>query len=119
MVNRQVKTLGPIMNGLSSSGVYFSSPAPLDSAPLLPGELVQAVSADVPVMVGEFAAGDGVRYAMVVNLSLEKSAKIALELTEGHDGGTVISAEDGSELGMEEGNAFWLVAGQGVLVRLQ
>lgn len=119
MVNRQVKTLGPVMNGLSSSGVYFSSPAPLDSAPLLPGELVHAVSADVPVMVGEFAAGDGARYAMVVNLSLEKSAKIALELTEGYAGGTVISAEDGSDLGMEEGNAFWLVAGQGVLIRLQ
>ncbi len=119
MVNRQVRTLGPIMNGLRSTGVYFTPPAPLESVPALPGELVQAIEADVPVMVGEFAAEDGARYVMVVNLSLEKSVKIALELNEAYQGGTVISAEDGSELGMEEGNACWLVAGQGALIRLQ
>lgn len=119
LVNRQMRTLGPIMNRLRSTGVYFTSPAPLDPAPALPGELVQAIEADVPVMVGEFVAEDAARYVMAVNLSLEKSAKIALELSEVYQEGTVISAEDGSELGMEEGNACWLVAGQGVLIKLQ
>ncbi|MFQ6097411.1 MAG: hypothetical protein ACE5O2_06735 [Armatimonadota bacterium] len=119
MVNRQVRTLGPMMNALRSTGVYFTAPAPVDVAQTLPGEVVRAVKADVPVMVGEFAAQDATRYVMAVNLSLQKSAKIALELAEGHDGGVVISAEDGSELAMEEGNAYWLVAGQGMLVRLR
>lgn len=119
MVNRQVRTLGPTMNRLRSTGVYFTSPAPLDSVPALPGELVQAIETDVPVMVGEFVAEDAGRYIMVVNLSLEKSANIALELSEAYQGGTVISAEDESELGMEEGNASWLVAGQGALIKLR
>jgi hypothetical protein len=86
---------------------------------VLPGELVRSVEADVPLMIGEFEAEDGSRYVMPVNLSLERSAKIALQLADGYDGATVISAENGAELGIEEGNAWWLVAGQGALIRLQ
>lgn len=119
MVNRQVKTLGPIMNGMRSTGVYFTSPAPVESAPLLPGEVVRGLKTDVPMMLGEFIAHDGARWAMVVNLSLQKSAKVALDLQEGYQQGTVISAEDGSELGMEEGNAVWLAAGQGALIKVR
>jgi hypothetical protein len=119
MVNRQVRVLGPVMNRLRSTGVFFTSPCPTDSAIALPGELVQSVVADVPVMIGEFIADDDVRYVMAVNLSLERSAKIGLQLSEGYTQGTVVSSEDGSELGMEEDNAFWLVAGQGALVRLR
>ncbi|MGC9318381.1 MAG: hypothetical protein ACP5KN_10175, partial [Armatimonadota bacterium] len=119
MVNRQVKTLGPIINSLASTGVYFTAPAPVEGATLLPGEIVQAVEADVPIMLGEFAGEDGARYVMPVNLSLERSARIALQLAEGHGEATVISAEDGSELAMEEGNALWLVAGGGALIRLR
>jgi len=119
MVNRQVKTLGPIMNGMRSTGVYFTSPAPAESAPLLPGEVVRGLKTDVPMMLGEFIAHDGARWAMVVNLSLQKSAKVALDLQEGYQQGTVISPEDGSELGMEEGNAVWLAAGQGALIKVR
>jgi hypothetical protein len=118
MVNRQLKTLGPIMNRLTSTGVYFTSPTPFDSLPELPGQLVQAVETDVPVMVGEFAAEDGTRYVLPVNLSLGKSAKLTLHLESAHKAGRIISAEDGSELEMAEQNTFWLVAGQGVLIRL-
>ena len=119
MVNRQVKTLGPIMNSLRSTGVYFTDPPPLEGAPVLPGELVQTVETDVPLMIGEFEAEDGARYVMPVNLSLERSAKIALQFADGVDEATVISAENGAELGIEEGNAWWLVAGQGALIRLR
>ncbi len=119
MVNRQLKTLGPIINRLRSTGVYFTTPAPFDLAPLLPGKLVRAVAADVPVMIGEFDAEEGARYALVVNLSLQRSTRVALELTDAYHTGSVISAEDGTELEMEEGNAYWLTAGQGVLIRLR
>ena len=37
VINRQVRTLGPIMNRLNSTGVFFSPPAPAASLPLLPG----------------------------------------------------------------------------------
>ncbi|MBD3292703.1 MAG: hypothetical protein GF393_07235 [Armatimonadia bacterium] len=73
----------------------------------------------MPLMIGEFEAEDGSRYVMPVNLSLERSAKIALQFAESHGEATVISAEDGAELGIEEGNAWWLVAGQGALIRLR
>lgn len=119
MVNRQVKTLGPIMNGLQSKGVYFTAPAPMDPAPVLPGEFVSNLKSDTPAMVGEFVSPEGTAYAMVVNLSLQKSARITLDLQTGYQGATVISAEDGSELQMEEGNAIWLPAGQGALIKLR
>ncbi|MEN6347210.1 MAG: hypothetical protein ABFE16_18070 [Armatimonadia bacterium] len=119
MVNRQVKTLGPIMTGLESKGVYFTAPAPMESAPVLPGEFVSALKSDAPAMIGEFVSPEGTAYVMVVNLSLQKSSKIALDLQTGHQGATVISAEDGSELQMEEGNALWLTAGQGALLKLR
>src|SRR4029077_20011727 len=36
MVNRQLKVIGPLVNRLRSVGVYFTAPAPLDKAPILP-----------------------------------------------------------------------------------
>ncbi|PIU92674.1 MAG: hypothetical protein COS65_16655 [Armatimonadetes bacterium CG06_land_8_20_14_3_00_66_21] len=119
MVNRQLKTLGPIMNRLTSTGVYFTSSTPFGSLPERPGQLVQAVDTDVPVMVGEFASEEGTRYVLPVNLSLERSAKLTLHLASPGKTGRIVSAEEGTELEMPEPNAFWLVAGQGVLIRLQ
>lgn len=118
-VNRQLRTLGPIMNGLRSTGVYFTSPAPMDAAPVLPGKVVAAVQSDTPAMVGEFVAADDTRYAMIVNLSLQKSVRASFSLQQGHQTGTVISPEDGSELPLEDGNVLWLTAGQGALVKLR
>lgn len=119
LVNRQLKTLGPIMNRLRSTGVYFSAPAPVAAAPVLPGGLIRAVHGDTPLMVGEFRAQDGAQYAMIVNLSLQKSARVVMELGEGRQAGGVISPEDGSELPLEDGNALWLTAGQGALIALR
>ena len=67
-------------------------------------------------MIGEFAARDGSDYVMLVNLSLERSAKIKLETTKPYKSKQVFSAETGRLAPLDEQNGHWLVAGQGVLV---
>ena len=118
MVNRQVKTLGAVMNRLESTGVYFTSPPPVESLPVLPGKLVAEVACAEPVMIGEFAGQDGAAYVMAVNLSLERSAKVTLQAAGKALVGQVFSATDGSLLPMDEDGGLWLVAGQGALIRL-
>lgn len=117
MVNRQIKALGPTMNRLNSTGAFFTSPPPVESLPVLPGRLVKEVQSDAPMMVGEFISEDEVDYIMVVNLSLEKSAKFVLKIEENHKI-QIVSAEDGRLLPMNNEKGVWLVAGQGILVRV-
>ncbi len=129
MVNRQVKVLGPIMNRLTSTGVFFTSPAPDERMPLLPGKLVESVEsrasikgysdAKPPIMVGEFRGEDGLDYVMLVNLSLEKSANITLRTRKEYAAREVISAVDGSSKPFNDTNGQWLVPGQGMLIRLR
>jgi len=76
-VNRQISSLGSLMNQLVSTGVYFTSPAPDESLPLLPGNVVESVNSDGPMMIGEFVNDIGKRYVMIVNLSLDHSVKFA------------------------------------------
>ena len=117
-VNRQIATLGPTVNRLTSTGVYFTSPPPVESLPVLPGKLVREVKSDAPMMVGEFKSNDGINYAMVVNLSLQKSAKFILKTVGAHEKMQIVSAEDGTLRQMDNEKGFWLVAGQGVLIKL-
>jgi len=116
-VNHEMLTLGPLMNRLNSTGVFFSAPAPADSLPLLPGEFVEHVECEAPVMVGEFSTRDGSRYVMIVNCSLERSVKCAVKLRESRPAG-IVSPADGALLTIPE-DGFWLVAGQGALVKLE
>jgi len=127
MVNRQVKVLGPILNKLASTGVFFTDPLPVDGLPKLPGGLVERVDSKSsikgfsdstpPLMIGEYAGKDG-DYVMIVNLSLEKSANITLHTLKTYAAKEVISAQDGSFAPIDEENGHWLVPGQGVLIRL-
>jgi hypothetical protein len=117
-VNSQVAALAPIMSRLTSTGVFFSAPAPADALPLLPGKLVEAVSCSTPVMVGESRHANGDTYVMVVNLSLERSAKFTLTLTQPRDAISIVSAVDGSLSAFDQKAGLWLAAGQGVLLAL-
>jgi len=129
VVNRQLKTLGPIMNRLTSTGVYFTSPPPDSSLPLLPGRVVKHVASrpdskggdapEPPLMVGEFTGENGLDHVMIVNLSLERSANIRLELLKPCEHKQVVSATDGRLLPLDETNGHWLVAGQGALIALR
>jgi hypothetical protein len=55
---------------------------------------------------------------MVVNLSLERSAKFTLETIKSYKGMQIVSAEDGTLRPMDNEKGLWLVAGQGVLIKL-
>lgn len=117
-VNEQVAALAPVMSRLTSTGVFFTSPAPVQALPPLPGELVKAVMCSTPIMVGEFRHANGDRYVMLVNLSLERSAKFSLTAERGFKTMQIISAVDGSLSTFDQKNGLWLVAGQGVLLKL-
>jgi hypothetical protein len=130
MVNQHLKTLGPIMSGLRSTGVFFSAQAPGVSLPTFPGRLVSTVQATasprgraaqtaLPIMVGEFASTDGGDYVMVVNLSLERSANIRVDTPKAYANPEVISAQDGHAVTLDLENGLWLTAGQGALIRLR
>ena len=127
-VNHQVKTLGPILNRLRSTGVYFSSGTLGDLLPPLPGAVVRevqsvsslrvATAARPPVMVGEFVDPDGTAYVMIVNLSLEKSTNIKFKTAAEYKNKEVISATDGLSSPLDEENGLWLVPGHGALIKL-
>lgn len=127
-VNHQLQVLGPIMNRLTSTGVFFTSPPPAKDLPLLPGKVVQEVhstasprgfsDARPPVMVGEFRDGEGRDCVMLVNLSLETSTNVKIDTVKSYKTKQVVSAEDGSLSPLDEENGYWLPAGQGVLIKL-
>lgn len=129
MVNGQVKALGPVMNTLDSTGVFFSKPWPYKEVPQLPGRIVESVTvrsslsdekAPVPVlMFGEFAGGDGGDYVMAVNLSLERSANFLIKTRKNYSRREVFSTSAGSFSPLDEENGHWLVAGGGALIRLR
>jgi len=56
---------------------------------------------------------------MLVNLSLSKSANIQLETMRSYKAKQIVSPEDGRLMPLEEKNGHWLVAGQGILVKLE
>jgi len=121
--------LGPITNRLRSTGVFFTSPPPVKTLPLLPGRVVKQVDskasprgiikAEPPLMVGEFSDEKGTDFVMVVNLSLEKSTNIKLETVKPYKTKQRYSSEDGRLVPLDEKNGHWLSAGHGVLVRLE
>src|SRR5688572_26586044 len=119
MVNKQVATLGPIMRKLKSTGVYFTSPAPQKSLPMLPGKIIEAVESPTPLMIGEFEAADGTKYAMIVNLGLDRSSKIKIKTVGTPSTLQHFSPADGSQHPLEADNMLWLTAGQGVLILLR
>lgn len=118
-VNRQVSILGPIISRLKSTGLYFTSPAPEQSLPVLPGTWAEKVTSEAPMMVGEFKGDDGTNYVMVVNLSLERSAKFDLQTKIPSEEMYIVTVgEDTHPLErISHKNGVWLPAGQGVLIK--
>ncbi len=115
-VNRQVKILGPIMNRLNSTGVYFTSPAPVESLPVLPSKLIGTVDSNTPLMIGEFKSRDGSDYVMVVNLSLKKSGRFTLHPKISINNMEIVSCVDGQLYPIND--SIQVVAGQGALIKL-
>jgi hypothetical protein len=120
MVNEQVRVIGPILRRLKSTGVYFTSPPPDGSLPVLPGELAESVTSATPLMVGEFAdASSGETYAMLVNCALDRSTEIRVKARGTRQTMSQVSPADGSLSPIPTGDSFWLTPGQGVLLKLE
>ena len=117
MVNRQLKTMGPMMNTLTSTGVFFTADDPPGDLPRLPGQLVTDVGVETPVMVGEFRDADGALFAMLVNLSLERSVRLTVETSREYAQRSFVSPESGELLPVDDEHGLWLTAGQGLLVK--
>lgn len=126
MVNHQLRVLGPLLNRLTSTGVFFTSPRPVAQLPLLPGTVaLEARStgtprglsdAQPPLMVGEFRDAEGQDWAMVVNLSLERSCQVRLTMIGPYGKSAAVSAEDGRFVPWDAERGQWLLAGHGVLI---
>jgi hypothetical protein len=138
-VNRQMSILGPIIQTLKSTGVYFTDPVPDASLPLLPGKHVVSVECRQPLMIGEFESAKGNHYVMAVNLSLEKSAAFVLKTKISDERLFIVSpaenkpyfaeivsheSRNSKMLGntdeqkrMAKQKVYWLPAGQGILIK--
>lgn len=140
LVNRQLRIVGPVMNSLESTGVFFTPNVPPDDLPRLPGRVVRETGVETPVMVGEFTDENGTDFAMVVNLSLRESVRLLLETAGEYNERAVLSPESGEWHPLDEHNnllinasfkarftpggeqyrnGLWLTAGQGVLLRFR
>jgi hypothetical protein len=84
--------------------------------PLLPGTLITSVASPTAVMVGEFAGAGDERFAMVVNLSLERSAKVIVKARAKSI--RRVSPVDRSLTPLAMDGSLWLAAGQGMLLKL-
>lgn len=129
-INKHVRTLGPIMNRLESTGVYFTTPVPAEGLPTLPGRLVKTVTstasprkfADIapPIMVGEFSSADGNDYVMLVNLSTAYSTRFQWETVQTYETVEKISPIDGLPSPMDfDQFGEWILPGHGVLLRMK
>ena len=128
-INTHINTLGPIMNRLTSTGVYFTTPTPTRNLPELPGKLIRNVESTASprgfikkkpaFMVGEFVDCDGNDYVMLVNLSLEHSARFHLETVKDYASIEKYSPIDGSLSPLITNEAGeWLLPGHGILLKL-
>jgi hypothetical protein len=106
------------MSRLRSTGVFFTEPAPVAGLPALPGAVVAALTGSEPMMLGEFENPAGETYLMVVNLSLERSAKFTLRTREPDSPVQIVSSADGSLSPYDPDAGLWLVAGSGALLKV-
>ena len=121
-VNEQLRAIGPLMNPLRSVGVYGQWPDKTEpELPPLPGTYVQSVTlleGIAPVMVGEFEDESATPHVMLVNLSLERSVKLAPSLTDKHGVTSHASVDDGQFHDLNAAAGVWLPPGRGILFRL-
>lgn len=78
--------------------------------------IVESADAAESLMIGEFIGDDGTEYVMLVNCSLQNTAKVVVTLKSGLAIDGMISSVDGKLQPISE--YLWLVAGQGILLRI-
>ncbi|MHB1354877.1 MAG: hypothetical protein ACYCZF_02750 [Anaerolineae bacterium] len=115
-VNRQLKLVGPQINKLRSLAVYLYN-YDMPGFAALPYEMREVIDSTEPLMLGVFGGQDGLRYGMIVNLSLAHSAKITIKLPLAEGRLEQFSSATGQFIPHSATQPLWLVAGQGILFR--
>jgi len=119
--NRQLTLLGPVMNQLTSTGVYFCGLQQCDPVyeqlPALPSGLGVELASEMPLMAGEFRDANGKPYLMVTNLSPERSAHVTFSWTDVFGTPEAFSVGDGTYHALPGDNSLWLAPGMGILLR--
>ncbi len=125
-VNRQILSLGLFLSNCESTGVYFSQPPSGSSLPSLPGEIVDSIKSEEPLMIGEFKDAENNKYVMIVNLSVERSVSFSFSTKSGREKVYLVTpVEKGMEPVLRDRdinnhkNIYWLTAGEGVLIKLE
>jgi hypothetical protein len=119
-VNRQITVLAPALAKLRSTGVYFTTNQYSSAFPALPGEAIKAVETSAPLLIGEMSNAAGTRYAMLVNISLERTTKVSITPANYSAGVQQISSENGKPKPFNPAkDVLWLSAGQGVLLSFE
>ncbi len=118
-VNREIGVLGPMMNRMKSTGVYFTPQEELPQLPSMPGVLMEDVASSTPLMIGEFEHEDGGKYVMLVNLSLGQSTRVTPKRNGRAVKAKAISVVDGKAREISDKFGLWLTAGEGVLLELE
>jgi hypothetical protein len=90
-------------------------PAANDWVATAAGKLVKSIKSPTEVMVGEFSSAGNEKFVMVVNLSLERSAKVILKAQAKRI--ERVSPVDRSLAPLAKDGSLWLPAGQGMLLR--
>ncbi|MGC9360110.1 MAG: hypothetical protein ACP5G7_07025 [Anaerolineae bacterium] len=114
-VNRQLALAGPILKEMRSTGLYLTMEGLTEPMPTPPESLASAITSAQPLMLGTFKDGDGVCHAVVVNLSLERTAVVNLDYPV-----TVqeLSLAGDGWLARDSDEPLYLPPGQGAVLRV-
>lgn len=114
-VNRQLALAGPLLKAMRSTGLYLTAEDVTEPVPAPPEPLASAVTAEQPLMLGTFKDADGACCCVVVNLSLERTAKVKLAFPRAVQ---VLSLTGAGWMDQAEGEPLYLAPGQGGVLRL-
>jgi hypothetical protein len=125
-LNNQIRELAPWLVKLHSTGVYHSAPMPEGAEPISKSRLVMRVRAtnfqSPPIapeyLIGEFRDGEGHRFLMIVNKSLEYSMRYAIDLKDENQHLALVSPYTG-QLVSFAGEMNWLAPGAGALLEVK
>lgn len=81
-INGMLKTLGPTLMKLTSTGVYHTGDLPAHTSAQKPGMPVSLTTATTAI-IGLFLHEDGTRWAMVMNRDMKSASKIGLRMGPG------------------------------------
>ncbi len=119
-LNSEIKALGRVLLGLTSTGVFHTGPTPPGAARLGVREIVRLPN-DVPLVVGFFHAADATEYVMIANNQYTEPVSFEATFLPHVTAVAEVSRADGSEMPLElTGHKLPLTLppGDGKLLRL-